>query len=212
MTPKTKIANPKFDGTVKRGSATCPCCGYTTPVARVREQLKRRRGGASDARLFCVVSNHASEQGRFYRLPTDKDLKAVGAASRQLEKRGLAHKGKLSLVPDEKLDVRGIRHTWAMIYGLERWGDLFMPRQALVLSSLVSGSPRRHQEARRRLAVRRTTGLLGIGHRQTGQCSYTRSRDGTLLGKKLKGCSLARQSQSFGTMRRLTHSQARLAI
>ena len=133
---KEKIADPKFDGTVKRGSATCPCCGYTTPVARVREQLKRRRGGASDARLFCVVSNHASEQGRFYRLPTDKDLKAVGAASRQLEKRGLAHKGKLSLVPDEKLDVRGIRHTWAMIYGLERWGDLFMPRQALVLSSL----------------------------------------------------------------------------
>ena len=38
--PKTKIENPKFDGTVKRGSATCPCCGYTTPVARVREQLK----------------------------------------------------------------------------------------------------------------------------------------------------------------------------
>ena len=33
--PKTKIENPKFDGTVKRGSATCPCCGYTTPVARV---------------------------------------------------------------------------------------------------------------------------------------------------------------------------------
>ena len=40
--PKTKIENPKFDGTVKRGSATCPCCGYTTPVARVREQLKAR--------------------------------------------------------------------------------------------------------------------------------------------------------------------------
>src|SRR5262249_20349901 len=33
--PKTKVDNPKFDGTVKRGSATCPCCGYTTPVDRV---------------------------------------------------------------------------------------------------------------------------------------------------------------------------------
>ena len=31
---ESKIDNPKFDGTVKRGSATCPCCGYTTPVAR----------------------------------------------------------------------------------------------------------------------------------------------------------------------------------
>ena len=34
------------EGTVKRGSATCPCCGYTTPVASVRRQLKARRGGA----------------------------------------------------------------------------------------------------------------------------------------------------------------------
>src|SRR5437868_6314298 len=30
------------EGTVKRGSATCPCCGYTTPVKSVREQLKYR--------------------------------------------------------------------------------------------------------------------------------------------------------------------------
>src|SRR5439155_13153227 len=44
------------DGTVKRGSATCPCCGYTTPVKSVREQFKKRRGGGADARLFCVVT------------------------------------------------------------------------------------------------------------------------------------------------------------
>ena len=72
--PKTKIEDPKFDGTVKRGSATCPCCGYTTPVASVRQQLKARKGGAADARLFCVVTTRTSEQGRFYRLPTDNDL------------------------------------------------------------------------------------------------------------------------------------------
>jgi ribA/ribD-fused uncharacterized protein len=35
-----KIESPNFDGTVKRGSATCRCCGYTTPVARVRVHLK----------------------------------------------------------------------------------------------------------------------------------------------------------------------------
>jgi putative DNA methylase len=131
-----KIADPKFDGAVKRGSATCPCCGYTTPVARVREQLKARRGGASDARLFVVVTTRTSEQGRSYRLPTSKDLKGAHHASEKLAASRAAHKGQLSLVPDEKLDVRGIRHTWAMIYGLERWGDLFMPRQALVLTSL----------------------------------------------------------------------------
>ncbi len=59
-----RIANPKFDGTMKRGSATCPCCGYTTPVARVSEQLKFHRGGANNARLMCVVTTQANEQGR----------------------------------------------------------------------------------------------------------------------------------------------------
>ena len=44
------------DGTVRRGSATCPLCGHTTPVASVRKQLKTRRGGAKDARLLCLVT------------------------------------------------------------------------------------------------------------------------------------------------------------
>ena len=54
---------PQFDGTVRRGSATCPVCGYTTPVACVRRQLKARRGGAADARLFCVVTTRAGGAG-----------------------------------------------------------------------------------------------------------------------------------------------------
>ena len=133
---KEKISDPKFEGAVKRGSATCPCCGYTTPVARVREQLKVRRGGACDARLFAVVTTSSSEQGRSYRLPTNNDLKDAHRASEKLTATRATHTGQFALVPDEKLDIRGIRHTWAMIYGLERWGDLFMPRQALVLTSL----------------------------------------------------------------------------
>src|SRR5262249_17956816 len=54
--PKATIASPQLEGTIKRGSATCPCCGYTTPVARIREQIKAKRGGANDARLLCVVA------------------------------------------------------------------------------------------------------------------------------------------------------------
>src|SRR4051812_41351017 len=69
---KETIAEPKFDGTVKRGSATCSCCGYTTPVARVREQLKARRGGANDARLLCVVTIAEDENLRVYRLPNNR--------------------------------------------------------------------------------------------------------------------------------------------
>jgi len=118
--PEIKIDNPKCDGTVKRGSVTCPCCGYTTPVMRVREQLKVRRGGARDVRLFCVVTSHPSKQGRKYRLPNAQDLDTATKATEALAHRMKSDEGLLSLVPDERLDIRGIRHTWAMIYGLER--------------------------------------------------------------------------------------------
>ena len=134
---KTKIENPKFDGTVKRGSATCPCCGYTTPVARVREQLKARHGGANDARLMCIVTTSVSEQGRSYRKPTDEDLKHVREATAKLGQRKQSHKGPVALVPDERLDIRGIRHTWGMIYGMESWGDFFTSRQLLTLTTIL---------------------------------------------------------------------------
>jgi len=153
-------------GTVARGSATCPVTGFTMKVDSVRAQLKQRRGGAADARLLAVVCTLRTkrytgrrehftsweEQGRFYRLPTKADQAAFDAAAAELERRekedgtsrsqpgrrsAEALESRRSLVPDEPLDVRGIRHTWAMIYGLERWGDLFSPRQALALTTLA---------------------------------------------------------------------------
>ena len=105
----TKVENPKFDGTVIRGSATCPSCGYTTPVARVREQLKMRRGGTNDARLLCVITTRVGEQGRSYRSPTNEDTKAVSEAKTELERRKDAHTGRLSLVPNEEISLNEIR-------------------------------------------------------------------------------------------------------
>jgi ABC-type dipeptide/oligopeptide/nickel transport system ATPase subunit len=58
------------EGTVRRGSATCPMCGFTTPVASVRGQLKERRGGAINARLFCVVTTHANEDNNILDAPS----------------------------------------------------------------------------------------------------------------------------------------------
>jgi adenine-specific DNA methylase len=88
--------------------------------------------------MFCVATIRPGEQGRFYRIPTERDLRAAAGAAKELERRKAEHKGPLSLVPDERLDLRGIRHTWAMIYGLESWGDYFTPRQLLSLTTFVS--------------------------------------------------------------------------
>lgn len=141
-----KTAKEVEDGTVKRGSGTCPVTGFTTPVASVRQQLKARRGGADDARLFCVVTTKASEKGRFYRLPNDRDLTAIEQAKVELEKRKREHQGesgqpadRLSLVPDEptpdNTGHRAVGSAW--LYGMEAWGDLFTFRQALALTTLV---------------------------------------------------------------------------
>jgi putative DNA methylase len=125
------------EGTVKRGSATCPCCGYTTPVKSIREQLKKRRGGSTDARLFCVVTTKQTVQGRFYRLPTEADDMVTRRAMEELERRKRAHKGTASLVPDETIDTNEIRRVSIPMYGMTQWGDLFTPRQALTLSVLT---------------------------------------------------------------------------
>ena len=124
-------------GTVARGSATCPCCDYTTPVASVRVQLKARKGGAADARLFAVVTTRADQQGRFYRLPNEKDLRATAAAAKELEKRRKEHTGPLSLVPEEPLPPQGALGFRVQLYGMEQWCDLFTPRQALALTTLA---------------------------------------------------------------------------
>jgi adenine-specific DNA methylase len=125
------------DGTVKRGNATCPCCGYTTPVTSVRKQLKARKGGGADARLVCVVTTRKGEQGRFYRLPTEKDLQAVRETVMALKQRLLVHSEELSLIPDEDAPPQGALSCRNAIYGMEQWGDLFTPRQLLALTTLA---------------------------------------------------------------------------
>ena len=125
------------NGTIQRGSATCPVCGYTTPVASVRRQLKKCKGGASEARLYCVVTTKPGHQRRFYRLPTDNDLVSIKCATKELERRKANHDGSKSLVPNEPLPPRGSLGFRVQLYGIEEWGSIFTPRQALTLTTLA---------------------------------------------------------------------------
>ncbi|MEI6842304.1 MAG: DUF1156 domain-containing protein, partial [Methanomicrobiales archaeon] len=125
------------DGIVKRGSATCPCCGYTTPITSVRKQLIDRHGGADDARMFCVVITKPGQQGRFYRVPTERDTNAVYRAKEELERKKREWDGNLSLIPDEKISLNEIRRISVPLYGMSTWGDIFTNRQALAISTFV---------------------------------------------------------------------------
>ncbi len=115
-----EIFEPKKDseipsGTVSRAKAKCLACGSVLQPDRVRAQLSEQRGGADTifngkgkrtggARLLAVVTLKPGEKGRHYRLPDDRDYKAIWKATKRLEK---ISKEKLpnglSPIPDEPL-------------------------------------------------------------------------------------------------------------
>jgi adenine-specific DNA methylase len=167
MVPRPKLKRVDFEivedarpkdvagGTVRRGSATCPVCGFTTPVASVRRQLSERHGGTADARLLCVITTRPIQAGVGYRLPADRDAEAVRKAREELERRKKRHKGPLTLVPDEPTPEGGGtgagRAFSQRYYGMNRFGDLFTPRQQLVLSTLAGLIDRIGKEASRNI-------------------------------------------------------------
>jgi putative DNA methylase len=126
---------PNFDGTVKRGSATCPCCGYSTPATSVKRQLTARMGGTCDARLVAVVTTNSRVSGRFFRLPNDHDEMAVRRASEKLgqQKRNANH--ELSPVPEEPLPTTSTGFIAPPLYGMNTFDSLFTQRQLLALTS-----------------------------------------------------------------------------
>ncbi|HLG63850.1 MAG TPA: DUF1156 domain-containing protein [Ktedonosporobacter sp.] len=136
------VHNPKAsevgEGTIRRGSAECPVCGYTTPVASVRRQLKARRGGAADARLIAIRYDDLASNKRSWRLVTEEDLIAINKAIEYLERRLKNTINKeLSLIPHEALPPQGTLGFRVQLYGLEKWSDLFTPRQMLTQTTLA---------------------------------------------------------------------------
>jgi len=135
--PKSEISDPQFDGTVRRGAATCHCCGYTTPVARVREQLKSRHGGTKEARLICLVTTGKDGAGRQYRAANDRDLRVTKAADERLERRKREEHSALGFVPQESTEAYHSFVNRGPIYGMTTWEDYYTPRQTLVLGTLA---------------------------------------------------------------------------
>jgi putative DNA methylase len=149
-----EIFEPKTDrevpaGTVNRARASCPYCHMVLSPERVCAQLAAQRGGADvifdergrrvgGARLLTVVMSARGEEGRSYRLPTQRDYEAVWKAMAQL--RSASQKpltDNLSAVPNEPLPPIGTLGFRVQRYGMVQWGDLFTARQKLMLVTLA---------------------------------------------------------------------------
>jgi adenine-specific DNA methylase len=146
-------------GTVTRARATCLCCGTVLQPERVRAQLAAQRGGADvvfdeqgrrtgGARMLAVVTLKPGEQGRHYRLPTERDYQAVRRAQErlaaildeweQLKKAGPLPAGRqVCPVPDEPIHAADTRNFWVCKYGPKTFGDLFTARQKVALVTLA---------------------------------------------------------------------------
>ncbi|MDH5668802.1 MAG: DUF1156 domain-containing protein [Nitrospira sp.] len=140
-------------GTVSRAKAACPCCSIVLSPDRVRAQLRDQRGGADvifdrkgerlgGARLLAVVTLRPGEQGRHYRLPSERDYQAVWNAHKTLGKVAATKLSNgLSPVPDEPTPAGGGsgagRAFSVQKYGMMTFGDLFTARQNLALVTLA---------------------------------------------------------------------------
>lgn len=127
-------ASEERAGTVKRSSATCPCCGYTTSAENVRKQFLHRAGGANDARLFAVVVQKSDGVG--FRLGSKRDKQSFKEATERYQFKEGNRNSAFSLVPDEPLPyLRSIFNI--NLLGVDTWGKLFNSRQSLALVTLI---------------------------------------------------------------------------
>lgn len=123
-------------GTVARNAATCPVTGFTTPAKSVQRQLTERMGGASDARMYCVVSTRPGQSGRLYTLPDIRQEECYEAARIEASRRFKEVKNGYPLFPIETLPVMsGVFN--APLYGHASWASLFNARQLLALTTYV---------------------------------------------------------------------------
>jgi putative DNA methylase len=122
------------EGLSSRGNATCFCCGSTVESSHVKQEGKAGRLGIQ---LMAVTWRGPGKRERFYRAAGDMPATIVPPADQcAAETAHLCSSSGLS-VPDEDIFSGDSRAFFTHLYGLERFGDLFTPRQLLVQVTFV---------------------------------------------------------------------------
>ncbi|CAB3288025.1 Site-specific DNA-methyltransferase (Adenine-specific), Type III restriction system mod subunit [Methanocaldococcus lauensis] len=133
--PMPKDFDPS-KGTVKGAKVTCPVCGMTHDANTTRRLFKEGKAGQ---RLVAVVLTNKRKKGKFYRLATEKDVKAYEEAKKYLEEKRakLIEEWGIDPMPNEPLPPKGTLGFRIQNYGMTKWSDLFNDRQKLALITFV---------------------------------------------------------------------------
>jgi putative DNA methylase len=180
LRPQLEVFTPSRDSVVEPGpsaggAATCPVTGFTTPVESVRRQMELRRGGTTDSRLVCVVELRSGLAGRSYRLARADEERVLQDSANWLGAYQSERTNDQPRVPEGELNhLRGFFNV--VLYGMRTWGDLFNPRQLvvlLILSKLVREISATIEDREFSLAVEACLALV-LGRMADGNSSLTR--------------------------------------
>lgn len=147
-----KGEDPNF-ATVSGGVGTCIHCRQAIPADEIKAQARGESPhGRWQDRLYCVVAvryqpkldkngrpqRHKSgerageiktEKVRFFRPPSEQDLQALAEAEKRLQQRWPEWE-RQGLIPTEKIP-KGHKTMEPLRVGVNRWCDMFTPRQLL---------------------------------------------------------------------------------
>jgi len=120
-------------GSTRGGTAVCPCCG--TPLSE-NHIVSEAQAGRMNDQMVAVVWE--SENGKLYRSVRPEERNAFQEAKKRLQQLEESYdplSGELPPVPDEQMPPQGTLGFRVQRYGIDNWGKLFNPRQALVLAT-----------------------------------------------------------------------------
>src|SRR5256886_687685 len=128
-------------GTMRQGSAECPCC----KTALTREYLKKEStSGEMGERIIAVVLSSPRNRKTF-RLANSDDERIFRTAKAALANLVRDSSSRLQLVPNEPISRDWPRTILLPLYGIANWGQMFNPRQALAIVSFVRNLQRAHE-------------------------------------------------------------------
>lgn len=109
------------EGWNQHAALQCPICGNLTETKLLKQQF--RDGKTSEWLLATIIE---TKEGKEYRLPTQQELEIVKRMPTDIER------------PTEKMEVGNNRNFNTPGWGIDSYGQMFSPRQLLILQNLLS--------------------------------------------------------------------------
>ena len=115
------------EGTISRANAVCPCCEQTTSA----KAIKAEGNGVGLGHQLLAVAVRSGSRGKRYRVPTASEVsRAITVSTPEAF-------GDIPAIPHEKLPLNDTRAFFVTLYGMDTWGSLYNPRQALAMATFA---------------------------------------------------------------------------